>query len=242
MSLNTPRFEFVLCFCSEKLQNIVPQLVFEGFSLEMLSEKALWIHELKSLLIADLHFGKAAHFRKAGIPIPEPVHFTDLERLEKLHQTYTPVHTYFLGDLFHSDWNEQWPRLNSFLERFIGTQFHLVKGNHDILAPIAYTQSILKIHEKPMKTGAFILSHEPMELVEEGCLNVCGHIHPGISLKGRARQSVKVPCFHLSGRVLTLPSFGNFTGAISLKPKVHDQIWGISGQKIIPVLSGTSIG
>ncbi|MDX5339621.1 MAG: ligase-associated DNA damage response endonuclease PdeM [Cyclobacteriaceae bacterium] len=218
------------------------QIVFEGFSLEMLSEKALWVRELNSLLIADLHFGKAAHFRKAGIPISESVHFTDLERLETLHSKFKPVHTYFLGDLFHSDWNEQWPRLNTFLEKFIGTQFHLVKGNHDVLSPSAYSQSILRIHEKPLKLGPFVLSHEPMELIEEGYLNVCGHIHPGISLRGKARQSVKVPCFHLSGKILTLPSFGNFTGAISLKPKSQDQIWGISGQRIIPVLSGTSIG
>ena len=220
----------------------MPQIVFEGFSLEMLSEKALWIREFNSLLIADLHFGKAAHFRKAGIPISESVHHTDLDRLEILHHKLKPVHTYFLGDLFHSDWNEQWPRLDTFLKKFMGTQFHLVKGNHDILSSSAYSQSILRIHEKPLKLGQFILSHEPMTKIEEGFLNICGHIHPGISLRGKARQSVKVPCFHLSGNILTLPSFGNFTGAISLKPKNQDQIWGISGERIIPVLSGTSIG
>jgi len=215
---------------------------FEGFTLELLTERVLWINEVKSLLIADLHFGKAAHFRKSGIPIPEPVHYFDLERLNFLHQKLQPVHTYFLGDLFHSDWNEQWEILNSFLEKFIGTQFHLIKGNHDVLSSKAYGQSILRIHEKPLKIGRLILSHEPMELVEEGFLNVCGHIHPGILLRGKARQAVRIPCFHLSGQRLTLPSFGNFTGSISLKPKPGDLIWGISGEKIIPVLSGTSIG
>ncbi|TDQ19093.1 putative phosphoesterase [Algoriphagus boseongensis] len=212
------------------------------FFLEMLWEKALWIKELKTLLIADLHFGKAAHFRKSGIPIPEPVHDWDLKRLETLHSTYRPVHTYFLGDLFHSDWNEQWEILNSFLEKFIGTQFHLIKGNHDILAPSAYRQSILQIHEKPLKLGKMILSHEPMEKVEDEFLNICGHIHPGVFLKGKARQGVRLPCFHLAESVLTLPSFGNFTGSVSLQPKATDKIWVISGEKVIPLLSGTSIG
>lgn len=212
------------------------------YSLELLGEKAIWIKEVRSLLIADLHFGKASHFRKAGIPIPEPVHEVDLARLDYLHRELRPIHTYFLGDLFHSDWNEQWDNLNAFLEKFGGTQFHLIKGNHDVLAPSAYRQSILQIHEKPMKLGLLILSHEPMEQVEKGYLNICGHIHPGISLRGKAKQSVKVPCFHYSESQLTLPSFGNFTGSISLKPKSQDRVWGISGEKVFPVLSGTPIG
>jgi uncharacterized protein len=215
---------------------------YGGFVLEMLTEKALWIKELNSLLIADLHFGKASHFRKAGIPIPEPIHDFDLLRLEILHQKLRPVHTYFLGDLFHSDWNEQWAVLNEFLKKFMGTEFHLIMGNHDILSPSAYSQSILHIHEKPLKVGNFIFSHEPMELVEDGFLNICGHIHPGVLLRGKARQAVRIPCFHLSKSILTLPSFGNFTGTMAIKPKSTDKIWGISGEKIIPILSGTSIG
>lgn len=218
---------------------IVP---FKGFSLVLLSKKALWIKELEILLIADLHFGKAAHFRKSGIPIPEPVHEADFYTLEDLQQEFQPKHTYFLGDLFHSVWNEQWGILNSFLQTFPRTQFHLVKGNHDILHPSVYQQSVLEIHQEPLIIGPFALSHEPLELNTDGVLNICGHLHPGILLRGKARQSVRIPCFYWSRSTLILPSFGNFTGLALVEPKEDDLIWGISGEKVIPILSGTSIG
>lgn len=215
---------------------------FKGFSLEILSKKALWIKELEILMIADLHFGKAAHFRKSGIPIPEPIHEQDFKDLTALHKQFKPKDTYFLGDLFHSVWNEQWDVLNSFLETFTQTQFHLVKGNHDILHPSVYRQSVLKIHQEPLIIEIFALSHEPQEKSLNGMLNICGHLHPGVLLRGKARQSVRIPCFYWSGSTLILPSFGNFTGLALVEPKEGDQIFGISGEKVIPILSGTSIG
>jgi uncharacterized protein len=215
---------------------------FGGISMLLLKEKALWIKSLNALLIADLHFGKAAHFRKSGIPIPEPIHDADLLRLKYLHEKFQPRHTYFLGDLFHSDWNDQWDYLNQFLIQFKITEFHLVKGNHDVLSPNAYKQSVLRIHQEPLNLGKLILSHEPMKVVQDGLLNICGHIHPGIRLLGKARQSVRIPCFFLSEPRLLLPAFGNFTGLAIIRPKETDKVWAITDEKIIPVLSGISIG
>lgn len=228
----------------EKLTKEHQATIFEfgGVSLEFLTDKALWIKELSALLIADLHFGKAAHFRKSGIPIPEPIHDSDLARLKELHQTYRPAHFYFLGDLFHSEWNEQWGSLNLLLSQLSGTSFHLIRGNHDILSLKSYEQSVLEIHEKPLAIGSFILSHEPMEEVPEGMLNICGHIHPGIRLVGKARQSIRLACFFQSQSRLILPAFGNFTGLALVQPGENDKIWAITGEKIIPILSGTSIG
>lgn len=218
------------------------QIEFDGLVLTLLREKALWIQDLRTLLIADLHFGKAAHFRKAGIPIPEPIHDADLYLLKKLQKEFQPAHTYFLGDLFHSDWNSQWEYFKEFLEQFPETNFHLVKGNHDILSPLAYKQSVLKIHNEPLILGNLLLSHEPMENFGEGFLNICGHIHPGVRLVGKARQAVRIPCYFLSQSRLILPSFGNFTGLALIRPKAGDKLWGITQEKILPVLSGTSIG
>jgi DNA ligase-associated metallophosphoesterase len=215
---------------------------FGGFSLVFLKDKALWIKELSTLLIADLHFGKAAHFRKSGIPIPEPVHDMDLYRLQQLHDRLRPKQIFFLGDLFHSDWNEQWEYLNNFLIRFKETQFHLIKGNHDVLSPKSYSQSVLQIHKQPLILERFLLSHEPMNEVPYEMLNICGHIHPGVRLVGKARQSVRIPCFFQSQSRLILPAFGNFTGLALVHPAEGDKIWGITGEKIIPILSGTSIG
>lgn len=243
MSINTNRFGIVM----EEAGNLTDRnkdvsIEFDGISVLLLKEKALWIKQLNTLLIADLHFGKAAHFRKSGIPIPEPIHNADLLQLKYLHEKFQPSHTYFLGDLFHSEWNDSWENLNQFLVQFKTTEFHLVKGNHDVLTPKAYEQSVLRIHKEPLMLGSFALSHEPMEVVPDGSLNICGHIHPGIRLLGKARQSVRIPCFLLSDSRLLLPAFGNFTGLALVRPKGTDKVWAITSEKIIPVLSGISIG
>lgn len=229
---------------AEKLtdRNLDVVLEVDGISIQLLKEKALWIKQLDTLLIADLHFGKASHFRKSGIPIPESIHNADFLQLKQLHEKFQPSHTYFLGDLFHSDWNDTWEYLNQFLVQFNATEFHLVKGNHDVLTPKSYEQSVLRIHKDPLMLSNFALSHEPMEVVPDGLLNICGHIHPGIRLLGKARQSVRIPCFLLSDSRLLLPAFGNFTGLALVKPKSKDKVWAITDEKIISVLSGISIG
>ena len=120
--------------------------------------------------------------------------------------------------------------------------FIWLRGNHDILPPSVYKKSVLKIHEEPIIIGPFIFSHEPEKKQLPGFFNICGHIHPGVLLKGKARQFVRIPCFYWTGHNLILPSFGNFTGLALIHPKVTDSIWGISGEKVIPILSGGCVG
>ncbi|WBL44471.1 ligase-associated DNA damage response endonuclease PdeM [Algoriphagus halophytocola] len=209
---------------------------FAGLQLTFLAEKALWCAELGAMFIADVHFGKAAHFRKSGIPIPEPIHDQDLLQLEKLITTFQPVDFYILGDLFHSDWNDQWQKLNDFLERFPQTTFHLIKGNHDILPHSFYRQSIFQIHDKPLLIHELLLSHEPLEQVPEEKLNICGHIHPGFRIRGKAKQNLFLACFYYKKRQLILPAFGHFTGLAMVKASGDDRIFGISGKKVIQIL------
>ena len=214
---------------------------YKGLNLTLLPEKAVWIYSMSVLLIADLHFGKAAHFRKSGIPISEKVHDQDYQMLTSLVSKYSPKEVYFLGDLFHSSWNEEWEKLLNFLGLFPTTSFHLVVGNHDILPPEKYQDSRLKVHTHTVVLGSLLLSHEP-SLPPSGLLTICGHIHPGILLKGRAKQRVRIPCFHYSDNVLVLPSFGNFTGLSIIKVEKNDFIWGISEDRLIPILSPPVIG
>ncbi|WP_297337403.1 ligase-associated DNA damage response endonuclease PdeM [Algoriphagus sp.] len=213
------------------------QLLHQQTELTLLTEKALWISELNSLFISDLHFGKAAHFRKSGIPIPEPIHHRDLQKLAYLIQTYNPSDFYFLGDLFHSDWNDQWVLLTEFLQQFSSVRFHLIQGNHDILPKSVYASSPIIFHKQPLHLKNFSLSHEPLESIPTHQLNICGHLHPGVGLKGLARQSLRIPCFYLDKNQLILPAFGNFTGLALMERTPTAQIFGITEKKVIPILS-----
>lgn len=214
---------------------------YKGLELDLLPEKAVWIDSMGILLVADLHFGKASHFRKSGVPISEKVHDKDYIRLNNLISTYSPKQVYFLGDLFHSSWNEQWEILLNFLRLFPTSSFHLVVGNHDILPWEKYQDPRLKVHAHPIVLTSLLLSHEPTP-PPAGLLTICGHIHPGILLKGRAKQRVRIPCFHYSEDVLILPSFGNFTGLSYITREKNDFIWGITEGRLIPILSPPVIG
>lgn len=212
-----------------------------GLKLELLPEKAVWIKEWEVLLIADLHFGKASHFRKSGIPISEKVHEQDYQVLSSLFSKYSPKKVYFLGDLFHSCWNDEWQKLLGFLGLFPTISFHLVVGNHDILPSEEYKNSCLTVHTHPIPLGDLLLSHEPI-FPPTGFLTICGHIHPGILLKGKAKQRVLIPCFYFSENVLVLPSFGNFTGLFLIDGKKSEFVWGIVDERVIPILSPLVIG
>jgi DNA ligase-associated metallophosphoesterase len=214
---------------------------YKDIELTLLPEKAVWIDSLRVLLLADIHLGKASHFRKSGIPIPEQVHDLDFQRLGKLIHDYSPKDVYFLGDLFHSSWNEQWEDLGAFLPQFSGSTFHLVLGNHDILPAEKYQDTNLQVYRNAVVLESFLLSHEPTT-PPPGLLNICGHIHPGILLKGKAKQSVRIPCFHYSEDILVLPSFGNFTGLFLINGKKTDYVWGVAEERVIPILSPTVIG
>lgn len=211
------------------------KLEWGGLKIQLLPEKAIFLEDLRSLLIADPHFGKAAHFRKAGIPVSEKVHIGDLMTIGKLLQTYSPKDLYFLGDLFHSDLNIAWKDLENFAEYYPETNFHLIKGNHDILLGLVYRSDLWQVHRESLIIGDLVLSHEPMDNIPIGTFNLCGHIHPGISLYGTARQKLTLPCFFVSPNQIIMPAFGRFTGIYTMKCGKNDNAYVIADKKVIPV-------
>lgn len=211
-------------------------------SLTLLKEKALWIPSKKRLFLADTHFGKAGHFRKAGIPIPEDIHTSDFKKLGKLLANLQPMDVYILGDLFHSDWNGEWDAVKAFFHSYKDIHFHLILGNHDILKPFHYSQTVLKIHHTGLVVDEFILSHEPLSTVPEGKLNLCGHLHPGVRLRWKGRQHLRLPCFFHRKNRLILPAFGRFTGAASVQVMEGDRIYAITPNEVIPLNLPDKVG
>jgi DNA ligase-associated metallophosphoesterase len=211
------------------------ELQWGNLKIQLLPEKAIYLEDFKSILIADPHFGKAAHFRKAGIPVSEKVHIGDFMVIQNLIQKYKPEQLYFLGDLFHSDWNSAWNDLETFAEYYPSISFHLIKGNHDILPEVVYRSDIWQVHTESLNLGQMILSHEPMNIVPQEKINLCGHIHPGISLYGTARQKLTLPCFFVSTNQIILPAFGRFTGLFTMKCGKNDNAYVIAEKKVIPV-------
>ena len=200
--------------------------------MQLLAEKAIHLPDHDMLLIADLHFGKVEHFRKNGIGVPAGASKNDFDKLRRLVQKVNAKEVVFLGDLFHSDFNNAWYEFQELLQELSDYSFHLVIGNHDIMDESRYAN--LKICHQ-MEVGDLILTHEPLDVILEEKYNLCGHIHPGVRLKGKARQNLRMPCFYFGKHTGILPAFGSFTGLHVIKPLEDDSVFVVNGNIVLKV-------
>jgi DNA ligase-associated metallophosphoesterase len=183
---------------------------------------AVYLPDSKSILLADVHLGKAMHFRKAGAPLPGEIEEDNLIRLRQLIGTYNPVRIYLLGDLFHSSVNAATAAFHRFMEDHPAVAFVLVPGNHDA-RQLAQHHGRLELAPPQLELGALTLVHEP-DLQARSGFQVGGHLHPAIALKGKAGLRATLPCFWKGPHFLVLPSFGTFTGHKPVKPLKNHQI------------------
>jgi len=200
---------------------------------ELLPQKALWFKTRRLLLVADLHFGKINHFRKSGIPVPARANDKNTESLINLLNKTKPDRMIFLGDLFHSHYNQEWEVVGQIRKHFAACSFELVLGNHDILSALQYERHALTVHPLNLRVGNFVFTHEPMTEVPEGWYNLSGHLHPGVQLRGVGKQSMTLPCFYIGKQQGILPAFGSFTGLARVAPKKEERIFVIADDKII---------
>ena len=198
------------------------QISIRDTSFVLLAEKALWRPDTRQLIIADVHLGKASHFRKAGISIPSDSVLEDMRRLDQLMKAYQPQEVILLGDLFHSGYNREWHLFEAFLESFPDVAFILVKGNHDILKQHRYELPNFSVTDT-WEDALFLYSHEPVEHVHKFVLS--GHVHPGVTLSGIGKQRLSLPCFHVSENQIVLPAFGKLTGLFILDRNEDDRYY-----------------
>ena len=199
-------------------------------------QRCLYWMEAGMLMAADLHLGKAGHFRKAGIPVPVSIHEADLARLASLIRHYQARRCVILGDLFHSEFNREWNLLNKIMDDNPGTSFELIPGNHDILRSV--NDERLIIHGEAHSEGPFLLSHTPPERVgPDRPYGICGHLHPAVAIRTGPRQSHRADCFWFGRDVGVLPAFGEFTGRYVLPAecKKRDTIFAIADDEVLPL-------
>lgn len=209
------------------------ELEIAGQHLLFLPEKAaLWI-EAGVLLLADLHVGKAGHFRKNGIGLGQGALQKDLHRITELIERHTPKEVLLLGDLFHSAANGEWEAFFSFLESRLETPFTLAPGNHDRHFLKAGSTSRLRIANAEEVRPPFLFSHEPLEGIPAGLINVCGHLHPGVRLGGKGRMRATLPCFWLRPNAVVLPAFGSLTGLSPVPMRSGERAVAIAGEECV---------
>ncbi len=200
----------------------------------LLPEKALYKPDEQLLIIADVHLGKAAHFRKEGIPISSHAQQNDYLKLHNLLCNIKPEKVYFLGDLFHSKLNNDWQHFTTLLAQHRHITFTLIKGNHDIITPQLFEEAGITV-VNTLETADFIYAHEPQKITTSSKLTIAGHIHPAIVLSGAGKQSLRLPCFHITQSTVVLPAFGTLTGLFTISPGKKDRIYAVLPNQVIKV-------
>lgn len=191
---------------------------------------AFW-EEKKILLISDLHLGKIAHFRKHGMAIPEKAVQENFTRLNNVLHLFDAETIIFLGDLFHSKINNEWDFFADWTKT-VTQQLILVEGNHDIISKKYYADLNIEIHTEIILDD-FLLTHHPSK--RENFFNLCGHIHPGIKLKGMGKQFLSLSCFFRKPDQLIFPAFGEFTGNFYLIPEENDKVYVLAKDEVIEI-------
>jgi DNA ligase-associated metallophosphoesterase len=205
-------------------------LQINGNQLHLLPEKAIYWVEESALILSDVHLGKSGHFRKNGIAIPAMANQNNHWRMVEVIEKTNPKTLVFLGDLSHSEENSEWDDFVDFMMQFPEMRKILVKGNHDILSEKRYLDCGIEVVDSWRKNG-LRWEHEHIDDGDDD-YQISGHIHPGIRLKGGAKQSLVLPCFYFSKKNAIIPAFGEFTGLAILKPKREDRIWVIADRKV----------
>jgi len=192
------------------MQTALP-ISIAGNELLLLPEKAIWWESFKCLMLADLHLGKTAHFRKNGIPVPLKAAEENLRRLGQLLNQLEARELCVLGDFTHSSDNQESVLFELFRQHFPDLQITLLNGNHDLLNPSRYRELGIHCKNYTIRNG-ILLAHEPLNPSEEFQYALYGHIHPAAELRGKGRQKLRLPCFWMGKEYGLLPAFGTFTG------------------------------
>lgn len=212
-----------------------------GEKLLLLPEKGIYWPARQTLIVADIHWGKAYSFRKNYIHLPQGTTSADLAKLSDMLDKTNASRLLFLGDLFHSKSGKDGKTLK-LIEgwRYIHRHVHmtLVRGNHDLHAGDPPESLNITCLDEPFILAPFQFSHHPSN--NEKVYNLCGHIHPSVKLEGNAKQTLHLPCFYFGKAGGILPSFGTFTGNGSIVPKAGEQVFVIADNRIIDLSIGIS--
>ncbi|AXQ49423.1 ligase-associated DNA damage response endonuclease PdeM [Pseudomonas vlassakiae] len=204
-----------------------------GETLWLLPDKAIYWPARRTLLVADVHIGKAASYRALHQPVPRGTTSATLARLDRLLHSYACEQLIILGDFLHARAAlapGTQASLQAWRTRHSAVKVVLVRGNHDRHAGDPPVQLGIEVVDEPLLLAPFALQHEPTPHPSHPVL--AGHVHPVYVLRGRARQRLRLPCFLIDAQVSLLPAFGEFTGGWLVEPGSDTRVFLAGGDQV----------
>ena len=206
-----------------------------GETLELHPDRALHWPRRRTLIVADVHLGKGAAFRRAGLAIPSGDTRRDLARLDALIAAFRPERLLVLGDLFHAPMqaSEIWfDDVDAFRARHAGLALEVLRGNHDRALHRVPPGWRIDWHEGSRHEPPFVFAHEPGD--DGRGYGMAGHLHPVLKLRS-STDRLRMPVFWLRERHAVLPSFGGFTGGHPITRQAGERIYAVGPTGVLEI-------
>ena len=195
----------------------------------------LYWQNKKTLIISDLHFEKGSFFSETRQFIPPFDTIETLKQLSKFLDDHPVEMIIFLGDLVHDKFAFQRMALEAkelFFEILKNINCTLTVGNHD---DTSFLKDIGLNLTENIIIDDICFSHHP---TIDKKFSVFGHYHPKVRLKINSR-GIWTSCFIVNKEKLLMPSYGYFTGGLSIKsleiPKLFEpeyEIYPLTKEKV----------
>lgn len=206
------------------------EISISGERVTLLPERALYWPAQKSVVVADLHWGKSETFHQFGIPIPSALFDDDLNRLAAVIEQTGAEQVIVLGDLIHGKKGltaEVVERLTRW-RKDNPVKFLVAEGNHD-----RALKSVAKVWNLQLRdefaVGPFTFRHEPKPT--DTSFTWCGHLQPTYVIVSGG-EALRLPCFHLSKNRGIVPSFSSFTRGLKLAKRPGDRVFVVAPNSV----------
>lgn len=203
------------------------EITLQGEHLHLLPERAIWWPAQRAIILSDVHWGKSAHFRKHGIPMPGSTQQQDALRLAGLLRQHGAEQLIIAGDLFHSKHNSEVDEFGRWRDAHSSLRIHFIMGNHDILTAQFYHSLNMEVEREGLAFGPFYIAHDDVQ--HQSLYTIHGHLHPGVSVHGAGT----FPCFAIGTRCMILPAFGKFTGCKRIEPSHYNSVFLVGENKVM---------
>lgn len=210
---------------------------------------ALWIEEIATAVIADLHLGYSWAQRRRGELGPLADERTRAKLLA-MRDSLRPRQIVFLGDVVHAprscvperEWIEGTMRDLSATSGLV-----VVRGNHDRRFASEFSELGCQTVES--------FSHASVTMVHgdrwnfhwpEGHMLVLGHIHPSLSVRDASGARHKLPVFVAGKRCMVLPAFSPFARGYNMACGIPSELarhlceseaqtYAVTGKRVVPL-------
>jgi hypothetical protein len=201
---------------------------FCGARLAAMPSGALFWQDEATLVVSDLHLGKAERMARRGGPILPPYEVMEtLDRLLADIDRTAPRVIICLGDSF-DDLAAARATTGSVSQRLApvmaGRRWIWIEGNHDPGPVDLSGEHLAEYSQGPLTFRHIAQPTEPGE--------ISGHYHPKaqVRLKGR---TITRRCFLIDDTRLIMPAYGTYTGGLHCGSPVLSQLMADNAQAIL---------